>query len=138
MGDSEGQGSLVCCSLWGCKESDTTEQLNDSNNLFNERISPISSSPGLGKGSQMSEFLETQPRVWPQKTSSASFGENVGESSICSGEGCLGVLSDDEAAAASSWSSRSRMAWGNQRKGDGTETRQPRQQQQQQERQAQE
>ena len=21
-------GSLVCCSLWGCKESDTTEQLN--------------------------------------------------------------------------------------------------------------
>ena len=23
--DSEGQGSLVCCSLWGCKESDTTE-----------------------------------------------------------------------------------------------------------------
>ncbi|KAG5203719.1 hypothetical protein MJG53_014859 [Ovis ammon polii x Ovis aries] len=92
----------------------------------------------LGKGSQMSEFLETQPRVWPQKTSSASFGENVGESSICSGEGCLGVLSDDEAAAASSWSSRSRMAWGNQRKGDGTETRQPRQQQQQQERQAQE
>ena len=24
-GDSEGQGSLVCCSPWGCKESDTTE-----------------------------------------------------------------------------------------------------------------
>ena len=23
--DSEGQGSLVCCSQWGCKESDTTE-----------------------------------------------------------------------------------------------------------------
>ena len=23
-----GQGSLVCCSPWGCKESDTTEQLN--------------------------------------------------------------------------------------------------------------
>ena len=21
-GDSEGQGSLVCCSPWGCKESD--------------------------------------------------------------------------------------------------------------------
>ena len=30
--DSEGQGSLsflVCCSLWGCKESDTTEQLDN-------------------------------------------------------------------------------------------------------------
>ena len=23
LGDSEGQGSLVCCSPWGCKESDT-------------------------------------------------------------------------------------------------------------------
>ena len=23
--DGEGQGSLVCCSPWGCKESDTTE-----------------------------------------------------------------------------------------------------------------
>ena len=27
-GDSEGQGSLVCCSPWGCKESDMTERLN--------------------------------------------------------------------------------------------------------------
>ena len=24
----DGQGSLVCCSPWGCKELDTTEQLN--------------------------------------------------------------------------------------------------------------
>ena len=24
LGDSKGQGSLVCCSLWGCKESDMT------------------------------------------------------------------------------------------------------------------
>ena len=24
LGDGEGQGSLVCCSLWGCKELDTT------------------------------------------------------------------------------------------------------------------
>ena len=28
-GDSEGQGSLVCCSPWGHKESDTTEWLNN-------------------------------------------------------------------------------------------------------------
>ena len=27
--DSEGQGSLVCCSPWGCMESDMTEQLNN-------------------------------------------------------------------------------------------------------------
>ena len=26
-GDGDGQGSLACCSLWGCKELDTTEQL---------------------------------------------------------------------------------------------------------------
>ena len=28
-GDSEGQGSLACCSPWGHKESDTMEQLNN-------------------------------------------------------------------------------------------------------------
>ena len=28
LGDSEGWGSLVCCSPWGCKELNTTEQLN--------------------------------------------------------------------------------------------------------------
>ena len=27
-GDSEGQGRLVCCSLWGHKEFDMTERLN--------------------------------------------------------------------------------------------------------------
>ena len=31
LGDGEGQGSLVCCSPWGFKESDTTEWLNNSN-----------------------------------------------------------------------------------------------------------
>ena len=27
-GVSDGQGSLACCSSWGCKELDTTEGLN--------------------------------------------------------------------------------------------------------------
>ena len=27
-GVGDGQGGLACCSTWGCKESDTTEQLN--------------------------------------------------------------------------------------------------------------
>ena len=31
LGDSEGQGNLACCSPWGCKESDTTYQLNNNN-----------------------------------------------------------------------------------------------------------
>ena len=26
--ETEGQGSLACCSSWGCKELDKTEQLN--------------------------------------------------------------------------------------------------------------
>ena len=36
-GDGEGQGSLVCCSPWGCKKSDTTEQMNSNNK--NEKYS---------------------------------------------------------------------------------------------------
>ena len=34
--DREGQGNLVCCSRWGRKESDTTEQLN--NNKIDEGV----------------------------------------------------------------------------------------------------
>ena len=33
-GDGEGQGSMVHCRQWGCKESDTTEQMNN-NRKFN-------------------------------------------------------------------------------------------------------
>ena len=33
LGDGEGQGSLACCSPWGHKESDTTDQLNINNSL---------------------------------------------------------------------------------------------------------
>ena len=39
LGDSEGQGSLTCCSPWGHKELDTTEQLN-SNNFSALRLLP--------------------------------------------------------------------------------------------------
>ena len=31
LGDSEGQASLACCSSWGHKESDMTEQLSNIN-----------------------------------------------------------------------------------------------------------
>ena len=33
LGDGEGQGSLVCYSPWDHKELDTTEQLNNNNNI---------------------------------------------------------------------------------------------------------
>ena len=29
LGDGEGQGSLVCCNPWGCKELDVSQRLND-------------------------------------------------------------------------------------------------------------
>ena len=32
LGNGEGQGSLVCCSPWGCKESDMTERLSHNSN----------------------------------------------------------------------------------------------------------
>ena len=33
-GDSDGHGSLACCSPWGCKELDTIGWLNDNNNKY--------------------------------------------------------------------------------------------------------
>ena len=41
LGDSEGQGSLACCSPWGHEETDMTEQLNSNTNglLETERSS---------------------------------------------------------------------------------------------------
>ena len=38
LGDSDGQRSLVCSSPWGCKESDTTEQLKDNDWLMLEDV----------------------------------------------------------------------------------------------------
>ena len=34
LGDGDRQGGLVCCSPWGHKELDTTEQLNNNNSSF--------------------------------------------------------------------------------------------------------
>ena len=33
-GDGEGQGSLACCSPWGCKELDMTWQVNNNNKTW--------------------------------------------------------------------------------------------------------
>ena len=41
-GDHEGQGSLLCCSPQGCKELDTTEQLNSNeNNIKIQSLSKV-------------------------------------------------------------------------------------------------
>ena len=34
LGDSEGRGGLACCSPWGRKEPDMTEQLNSNSSIF--------------------------------------------------------------------------------------------------------
>ena len=39
LGDVEWQGSLVCYSPWGCKESDKTERLKKNNYSQNKNIS---------------------------------------------------------------------------------------------------
>ena len=46
LGDGEGQGSLACCSPWGCKASDMTEELNNNKYLWQDataliRIIPV-------------------------------------------------------------------------------------------------
>ena len=46
------QGSLVCCSPWGCKESDTTEQLNKTNGIVHVVITPFIYSIKLKKINQ--------------------------------------------------------------------------------------
>ena len=38
-GDSEGQGSLVCYSPWGCKESDKTYRLNKNKRIISKEES---------------------------------------------------------------------------------------------------
>ena len=38
LGVGEGQGSVACCSLWGPKESDTTEWLNNNNLICTSKV----------------------------------------------------------------------------------------------------
>ena len=38
LGDGDGQGSLVCCSPWGCQELGTTEQLNNNSTLTHSKM----------------------------------------------------------------------------------------------------
>ena len=53
-GDSEGQGSLVCCNPWDCKKSDMTERLN------NKCINELFRLPFCGQG--ISDTLPHSPQ----------------------------------------------------------------------------
>ena len=37
LGDGKGQESLACCSPWGCKESDLTQQLNNNDVIVDSK-----------------------------------------------------------------------------------------------------
>ena len=52
-GDGKGQGSLECCSPWGCKELDMTERLHSNNGGDADLISGSGRSPGGGNGNPL-------------------------------------------------------------------------------------
>ena len=59
-GDSEGQGSLVCCSPWDFKESETTEQLNDNKAMQLEFCFTLVALPSAYKG----KAVQRQHTAW--------------------------------------------------------------------------
>ena len=84
LGAGDGQGSLACCSPWGCKESDTTARPNWTewfkSNLKDQRGFPGGSAdkesacdtgdpgliPGLGRSPRRREWLPI-PVSWPRE-----------------------------------------------------------------------
>ena len=54
LGDSGGQGSLACCSPWGCKELDEIKRLN------NKQSHP----PGCNSFLPLSHFIFLLGQVW--------------------------------------------------------------------------
>ena len=69
LGDGEGQGSPVCCSLWGHKESDTAEPLNRNNTYSIYQLpSTFTIYDNLLPGNCGSVFKARKPRLreWKQ------------------------------------------------------------------------
>ena len=63
LGDGEGQGSLVCCSPGGHKESDTTERLNNSNSKVHNTCNVFEPSPNHPPHPQSVEKLSSTKLV---------------------------------------------------------------------------
>ena len=55
--DGEGQGSMTCCSSWGCKELDTNEGLNKNDNTD---FSQLATQGGRAKITKISSRFFTQ------------------------------------------------------------------------------
>ena len=60
-GNSEGQESLVRCSIWGCRQSDATEQLHNITNR--SEVKAARSCPTLRPHGQSTEF--SRPERYP-------------------------------------------------------------------------
>ena len=65
-GHTEGQGRLVCCSPWGCKESDTTEWLNSTTNRCSLHLysGPELLRPLEFQGSSVAQLVKNSPAMW--------------------------------------------------------------------------
>ena len=62
VGVGDGQGHLVCCSPWGCKELDMTEQLNWTNQFIKQQ--DISDSSYIFHDSYLESILSLQCALW--------------------------------------------------------------------------
>ena len=64
LGDREGQGSLVCCSLWGHKELDTMERLTELNSLTVSAHLYLLNACGAPRGPQGDSVAAGGPVTW--------------------------------------------------------------------------
>ena len=100
LGDGEGQGILACCSPWGHKELDTTEQLDNNNscNIYEQLMSPkatkgyfstrwyeVCACTGVGKVSPISRW-GIFPSPWLFQGTNGIFGVGL--------VNCLVILDD--------------------------------------------
>ena len=70
LGDGEGEGSLVCCCPWGCKELDPMEQLNNniSGGQRDHGIQMSKSNPSGVKGEKINQELKKDEREIGKKS----------------------------------------------------------------------
>ena len=81
LGDSEGQGSLACCSPWRCQESDITERLNNNNRVeqqyqfcdIKSTLSPNSNAKGI-----LPQMLDQEDKGWEKKNRGLQGQRKVG------------------------------------------------------------
>ena len=72
-GDSEGQGSLVCCSSWSPKESDTTLWLNNKS-AWQQLLLPVENEDS---SFQIFQIFQIFKRSWKSRLESYSFVWNL-------------------------------------------------------------